>query len=62
MIIRTVIALVVQHHWPFTNMDVKNSFLNGDLKEDVYVDQPKGFVKKGEEQKVCKLHKTLYGL
>ena len=43
-------------------MDVKTAFLNGDLKEYVYMDQPEGFAIKGQEQKVCKLFKSLYGL
>ena len=43
-------------------MDVKTTFLNGDLKEDVYMDHPEGFAIKGQEQKVCKLVKYLYGL
>uniref|UniRef100_A0A453T4V4 Reverse transcriptase Ty1/copia-type domain-containing protein n=1 Tax=Aegilops tauschii subsp. strangulata TaxID=200361 RepID=A0A453T4V4_AEGTS len=46
----------------FAHMDVKSAFLNGDLEEEVYVQQPTGFVKKGEEHKVYKLHKALYGL
>jgi hypothetical protein len=43
-------------------MDVKIAFSNGDLKENVFMSQPKGFVVKGQEQKVCKLIKSLYGL
>jgi hypothetical protein len=43
-------------------MDVKTAFLNGDLKEEVYVAQPPGFQIEGKEQKVLKLHKALYGL
>lgn len=43
-------------------MDVKSAFLNGFLEEEIYVDQPPGFVKKGEEEKVYKLKKALYGL
>jgi hypothetical protein len=43
-------------------MDVKTTFLNGDLKENVYMSQPEGFVVKGQEHKVCKLIKSLYGL
>lgn len=42
-------------------MDVKTSFLNGDLKENVFMSQPKGFVVKRHEHKVCKLVKSLYG-
>lgn len=44
------------------HLDVKTAFLNGDLKENVYVLQPEGFVVKGSETKVYKLHKALYGL
>jgi hypothetical protein len=43
-------------------MDVKTTFLNGELDEEIYMDQPDGFVVKDEEQKVCKLLKSLYGL
>lgn len=43
-------------------LDVKSAFLNGELKESVYVEQPQGFIKKGEEHKVCRLKKALYGL
>ncbi|GKF09742.1 zinc finger, CCHC-type containing protein [Tanacetum coccineum] len=43
-------------------MDVKTAFLNGDLDEEVYIKQPKGFVMPGNEHKVCKLVKSLYGL
>lgn len=38
------------------------AFLNGDLDEDVYIEQPEGFVNKEQEKKVCKLKKALYGL
>jgi hypothetical protein len=43
-------------------LDVKSAFLNGELKEEVYVEQPQGFVIQGEEEKVYKLRKALYGL
>jgi hypothetical protein len=43
-------------------MDVKTTFLNGELDEEIHMDQPEGLVIKGEEQKVCKLLKSLYGL
>ena len=43
-------------------MDVKTTFLNGELDEEIYIDQPDGFVVKGQENKNCKLLKSLYVL
>ena len=43
-------------------MDVKTAFLNGDLDEDIYMEQPKGFIVPSQEKKVCRLVKSLYGL
>ena len=43
-------------------MDVKSTFLNGVLKEEVYVEQPLVYEIEGQEHKVCKLKKALYGL
>ena len=43
-------------------MDVKTAFLYGELKEEIYMEQPEGFVVKGQEKKVCKLIKSIYGL
>ena len=43
-------------------MDVKSSFLNGVLEEEVYIEKPEGFVNENNKDKVCKLHKALYGL
>ncbi|CAL2244935.1 unnamed protein product [Prunus armeniaca] len=60
--IRTLIALAAHKEWSLYQLDVKSAFLNGVLKEEVYVEQPQGFVKKDEETKVYKLHKALYGL
>ena len=57
--IRTLFSLATQKGWKIHHMDVKTAFLNEDLKEDVYMDQPEGFAIKGQEQKVCKLVKYL---
>ena len=43
-------------------MNVKTTFSNGDLDEEIYLDQPEGFVVQGQESKVCKLRKSLYDL
>lgn len=43
-------------------MDVKNAFLHGELNEAVFIDQPQGYEKQGEEHKVYRLKKALYGL
>ena len=43
-------------------MDVKTSFLNGDLEEEVYMKQPEGFSFSSGEHLVCKLKKSIYGL
>jgi hypothetical protein len=43
-------------------MDVKTTFLNGELEEEIYMTQPDGIVVKGQEDKVCKLQKSLYDL
>ena len=43
-------------------MDVKIVLLNGDLEEEIYMDQPKGFIVKGKENKVYRLVKSIYDL
>ncbi|CAL2258193.1 unnamed protein product [Prunus armeniaca] len=60
--IRTLIALAAQKRWKLYQLDVKSAFLNGVLKEEVYVDQPDGFVTTNYEDKVYKLKKALYDL
>ena len=53
--IRLVLEMVKQ-------LDVKTTFLHGDLEEDLYMIQPQGFTVQGQENIVCKLRKSLYGL
>ncbi|KAD1540679.1 hypothetical protein E3N88_42653 [Mikania micrantha] len=60
--VRSIVAVAAQRGWDIFQLDVKSAFLNGELKETVFVEQPPGFVQKGEENKVCKLKKALYGL
>ncbi|GJX75815.1 zinc finger, CCHC-type containing protein, partial [Tanacetum coccineum] len=60
--IRLLIAMALIHNPIIHQMDVKTAFLNGDLDEEVYMNQPQGFIMPGNENKVCKLIKSLYGL
>ncbi|GJW67336.1 zinc finger, CCHC-type containing protein [Tanacetum coccineum] len=60
--IRLLIALASIHSLIIHQMDVKTTFLNGELKEEVYMNQPLGFIFPRNENKVCKLIKSLYGL
>nr|KAJ0218484.1 hypothetical protein LSAT_V11C300108620 [Lactuca sativa] len=60
--IRLLLALAAIHNLVIHQMDVKITFLNGDLDEEIYMKQPEGFVMPGNEHKVCKLKKSLYGL
>ncbi|MCO5599121.1 hypothetical protein L7F22_053221 [Adiantum nelumboides] len=55
-------ALVAHFGWDIHQSDIVTAFLNGDIFEEVYVMQPRGFVKKGQEDKVCKCNKALNGL
>ncbi|KAJ9561022.1 hypothetical protein OSB04_006182 [Centaurea solstitialis] len=60
--IRTLIAISTLKGLYIHQMDVKTAFLNGLLKEEIYMEQPEGFVVPGQENKVCRLVKSLYGL
>ena len=60
--LRVLLALAARENWEVDQMDVKNAYLNGELEEEIYMEQPPGFAKPGEEHKVCLLHKTIYGL
>ena len=60
--IRLILSLVVNFDYELEQMDVKTAFLHGDLEERILMEQPEGFVTKGDENKVCLLRKSLYGL
>ncbi len=59
--IRCILALAAIEDMEIHQMDVKTAFLNGDLEEEIYMEEPEGFTQEGEHL-VCKLHKSLYGL
>ncbi|KAL0356283.1 UNVERIFIED_CONTAM: Retrovirus-related Pol polyprotein from transposon RE1 [Sesamum radiatum] len=60
--IRALVAITANKKWKIYQMDVKSAFLNGYIDEEIYVEQPQGFVAKGCEEKVLRLKKALYGL
>ena len=59
---RIIMALTAHFNLELHQMDVKTAFLNGDLYEEVYMQQPEGFVVDGKEHMVCRLQKSIYGL
>ena len=62
MFIRVLLALASIYKLIVHQIDVKTTFLNGDLDKEVYMEQPESFVLPRNEKKVCKLVKSLYGL
>ena len=60
--IRIIIAIAVLRNLEIHQMDIKSAFLNGDLDEEIYMEQPEDFIAPGQEKKVSKLVKSLYGL
>ena len=60
--IRVLLALVAMHDLELEQLDVKTTFLHDELQEDIYMQQPEGFVVEGKEDHVCQLKKSLYGL
>ncbi|KAJ9676055.1 hypothetical protein PVL29_024850 [Vitis rotundifolia] len=60
--IRLILSLVVTLGWTMRQLDVKNAFLHGFLKEEVFMEQPLGFINEDLLNHVCKLNRSLYGL
>ncbi|MCO5597016.1 hypothetical protein L7F22_051089 [Adiantum nelumboides] len=60
--VRFLCALAAHFGWDVHQSNIVTAFLNSDIFEEVYVMQARGFVKKGQEDKVCKCNKALYGL
>ena len=61
--LRMLISLCAHYGWELHHMDVKSAYLNGDLEEEIYMEQPDGVPReKGKEDWVWRLHKALYGL
>lgn len=60
--VRIILAIAVHFNWEVRQMDINNAFLNGYLKETIFMPQPEGFVDPNKPLYVCKLTKAIYGL
>mgnify|MGYP000683375799 CR=1 FL=1 len=60
--LRFMLGVVATGNLDLIQLDVKTTFLHSDLKEEIYMEQPKGFVASGQEHLVYRLKKSLYGL
>ncbi|KAL0401901.1 UNVERIFIED_CONTAM: Retrovirus-related Pol polyprotein from transposon RE2, partial [Sesamum latifolium] len=60
--IRILLAIVAWYDYEIWQMNVKTAFLNYFVEEEIFMDQPEGFTTVGEEQKVCRLQRSIYGL
>ena len=60
--IKILLSVVAQFDYGIWQMDVKLAFLNGSLDECIYMVQPDGFIKEGQEHLLCKLNRSIYGL
>ncbi|TYK03188.1 gag/pol protein [Cucumis melo var. makuwa] len=59
--IRVLLSIVAFYNYEIWKMDVKTAFLNDNLEEIIFISQPEGFITQGQEQKVCKLNRSIYG-
>ena len=59
---KIVAVIGAEHNMKLEQMDVKTAFLHGSLDEKIYMKQPDGFIEIGQEDKVCLLQRSLYGL
>ena len=57
-----LLSMAAMCSWSLYQLDIKNAFLHGDHAEEVYKEQPLGFVAQGESGLVCRLRHSLYGL
>jgi hypothetical protein len=60
--LRFILSIVFSFDFEVEQIDVNKTFIRGDLKEEIYMKQPKGIVVKGKKELVYKLKKSLYGL
>jgi hypothetical protein len=59
--VRFLLSIAAAFDFEVEHMDVKTTFLHGDMEEEIYMKQPKAYVVKGKKELVCKLKKSVYG-
>jgi hypothetical protein len=60
--IRAVVSIVAELGWQIHQMDVKTTFLNGLIEEEIYIEQPEGFEGHSKASHICRLRRALYGI
>jgi ATP-binding cassette subfamily B (MDR/TAP) protein 1 len=60
--LRVILSSVAVNDREMSQLDLKTAFLYGELDEEIYLEQPEGFILSEQEDSVCHLHKCLYGL
>lgn len=60
--VRLILAIAIHFNWPIQELDVSNAFLHGILEDEVYMEQPQGFIDTTHPEYVCRLNKAIYGL
>ena len=60
--VQIILTIAIYFDYEIWQMDIKTTFLNRNLTEDVYMMQPEGFVDQSNARKICKLNKSIYGL
>ena len=60
--IMILLSIAAHYDYEICQMDVKTAFLNGHIREEIFMDQPEGFISHGQESKVCKLMRSIYDL
>ena len=60
--LRFMLGVVAAENLELTLLDIKTAFLHNDLKEEIYMEQSKGFVVSSQKHLICRLRKSLYGL
>ena len=60
--VRIILSIAVHLNWEVRQLDINNAFLNGNLKENVFMHQPEGYTDSTKPDHICKLNKAVYGL